>query len=161
MTNSEEENPNQDENTLRTRTSVLDNTPLVESPEGYDGDDWTFRKGLEAEFLALRFKSRKSSHEKEPATRLADSLWLTWHRVSRNHPAEAAVDNIEVRVTFASHETSDSINYETTVNINCYGRGNKSRRPYRVEKMKLVLKNHDTADLFHHIHHFLTKPRSW
>lgn len=139
-------------------SAVLDNTPLVESPEGYGGDDWTFRKELEAEFLSLRFKSRKFSHEKEPETRLTDSLWLTWHRDSPKQTIETVyniVDSIEVRVTFASQETSDC---ETTVSINAYGKIRKSRSPYRMGKMNLVLKTHDTTELFHHIHHFMTKP---
>lgn len=158
MTNSKEE-PLADLSNSRPRTTVLDNTPLMKQTEDTDGDIWTFRKQLEAEFLTLQFKSRKFSHEKEPETRLADSLWLTWHRVSRNHPSEAAVDNIEVRVTFTSG-TSDPSGCEATISINCYGRGIKSRRPYRVEKMKLILKNQDTVELFH-IHHFMTKSRSW
>jgi hypothetical protein len=112
MTNSQE---NKDQNTPRTRNRVFDSTTSMASPEGYTKGDWTFRKQLEADFRALGFRSHKFSHKKEPLTRRADSLWLSWTSDGKNLAENTAVSNVVVRATFSEYKTTITVTHYENV----------------------------------------------
>lgn len=146
-----QENSNQDQNTPRTRNSLRDNTPSMESPEGYSKDDWTFRKQLEDDFRKLGFKSHKFSHKNEPEMRQADSLWLSWNGDSKKKVFDTAVTDIEVRVTFASYQSVTTITHTGRERGACIAR--------RMGKATFVTGMSDSRDVIAHVQHLLTKPR--
>lgn len=147
-----------DINTPRTRNRLLDNTRKIQAPNGYDKDDWTFRKQLEADFRKLGFRSHKFSHKKEPETRLADSLWLSWISDSKEKAFNTTVTDIEARVVFESHQNQYFETTTTTVTITHDG-NNGGCYPRRLGKVIFIIEdNSDTRDVLAHINFLLNKP---
>jgi hypothetical protein len=152
------ENNNPDQNSPRTRNNLLDNTSLVPSPEGYFKGNWTFRKQLEADFRALGFKSHKFSHKKEPETRAADSLWLSWNSDSKKLAVRnPAVTDIEIRVTFDGYSEGGLSGYSTTVTVTHDGR-NGGCIARRMGHATFVTGMSDSRDVMAHVQHLLAKP---
>lgn len=151
------ENSNPDQNTPRTRNRLLDNTRAMQSPEGYTGNDWTFRKQLEADFRALGFRSHKFSHKKESETRLADSLWFSWNSDNKNQPRSATVTDIEVRVTFAVRATPYFTDHETVISVTHDGRTSGGCMSRRMGKAVFAIDTSDSRDALAHVQHLQTK----
>ena len=152
------ENNTPDQYTPRTRNRPLDNSPLVESPDGYLKGAWTFRKQLEADFRALGFRSHKFSHKNEPETRLADSLWFSWNSDNKKTPVRSAVTDIEARVTFTVHKTPYFEEHETTITVTHDGRTSGGCMPRRMGKVVFSISGTDTRDVLAHVQHLQTKP---
>lgn len=147
-----------EERTPRTRNRVFDETTPRPAPKGYTRGDWTVRKQVEADFRALGFRSHKFSHKKEPDTRFADSLWLSWNWDSKRQSVPvAAVCDIEVRVTFLKKEHSHYTDYETiaTVTHEGYNGGCINRR---IGKTVFDLCGYsDFRDIMEHVEYLMRK----
>lgn len=113
-------------------------------------DSQPLRRRLEALFISYGFKSRKFSHTKEPSTRTADALWLTWHRKNTEQDFKIA-DSIEIRVTF----TSNDIFFV----VHSYGKNNKGCLPYS-QKQKFSLPEQSVAEILPYIRALQTSPVS-
>lgn len=144
-------------NTPRSRNHVFDKSQALRSPDGYEGNDWTLRKQIEADFRALGFRSHKFSHKNEPAERIADSLWLSWNSDSKKRPVGATVTDIEARVTFAGHEGPYFIDRETIVTVTYSGRGSGGCIPRRMGEAVFTLAFNDIRDVVEHVKYLISK----